>query len=114
VLDDLAKLGGAAFVQDLLASFAEDSERALRDIERALATGDYGQWHDQLHKLKGGASDVGANQLAQLCAEAERIKPYEMTEIAARQKLDEVRLALASAQDALAIYLDRELRAEGI
>jgi len=37
-----------------------------------------------------------------------------MTEIAARQKLDEVRLALASAQDALAIYLDRELRAEGI
>ena len=114
VLDDLAKLGGATFVQDLLTSFTEDSERALRDIERALAAEDYGQWHDQLHKLKGGASDVGANQLAQLCAEAERIKPYEMTESIARQKLDEVRLALASAEDALALYLDRELRAEGI
>ena len=81
MLDNLAQLGGPGFVQDLMASFAEDSERALRDIERALAAQDYGQWQDQLHKLKGGASDVGANRLAQLCADAERIKPYEMTEI---------------------------------
>ena len=78
VLDDLAQLGGTAFVEDLLASFEEDSERALRDIERALAAQDYGQWHHQLHMLKGGASDVGANQLAQLCTEAERIKPFEL------------------------------------
>ena len=59
-------MGGAAFVEDLLASFEEDSERTLRDIERALAALDYGQWHDQLHMLKGGARDLGANQLAQL------------------------------------------------
>jgi len=114
VLNDLAQMGGPAFVQDLLTSFSEDSERALRDIERALIAQDYGQWRDQLHKLKGGASDLGANQLAQLCAEAERIKPYEMTGIGAGQKLDGVRLALAGAQAALTAYLDRKLRAEGI
>jgi two-component system, sensor histidine kinase RpfC len=113
VLNDLVQMGGAAFVQDLLASFAEESERALRDIERALVEREYGQWLDHLHKLKGGAGDVGANQLAQLCAEAERIKPYEMAGAGAAQKLDAVRLALARAQAALTAYLDRKLRAEG-
>jgi two-component system sensor histidine kinase RpfC len=114
ILNDLALMGGPAFVQDLLASFSEDSERALRDIELALTAQDYGQWRDHLHKLKGGASDVGANQLAQCCAEAERIKPYEISGAAAGQKLEEVRFALVGAQTALTTYLDRKLRAEGI
>jgi two-component system sensor histidine kinase RpfC len=107
-------MGGPAFVQDLLASFSEDSARAIGDIERALLAQDYGQWLDQLHKLKGGASDVGANHLARLCAEAERIKPYEMKELEATRKLDGVRLALSSAQTALTAYQERKLRAEGI
>ncbi|MHB1051748.1 MAG: ATP-binding protein [Thiobacillus sp.] len=114
VLDNLAQIGGAAFVQDLIASFVEDSDRALRDLERTLADQDYGRWHDQLHMLKGGASDMGAAQLAQLCTEAERIKPYEMSGSAGREKLDGVRLALIDAQAALAIYLDQKLRAESI
>jgi two-component system sensor histidine kinase RpfC len=113
VLNDLVQMGGAPFVQDLLANFAEESERALRDIERALVDRDYGQWLDHLHKLKGGAGDVGANQLAQLCAEAERLKPYEIAGTGAAEKLDAVRLALAKAQAALTAYLDRKLRAEG-
>ncbi len=114
VLNNLAQIGGATFVQDLIGSFEEDSGRALRDIERALADQDYGRWHDQLHMLKGGASDVGAAQLAQLCTEAERIKPYEMTGLAGREKLDEVRLGLIDAQAALAIYLDQKLSAESV
>jgi two-component system, sensor histidine kinase RpfC len=114
VLNDLAQLGGHAFVKDLLASFEEDSERSMRDIERALASQDYGQWHDQLHMLKGGASDVGANRLARLCAEAERIKPYELVDTHAHRKLDEVKSALAEAQAALADYLDRSLRTESL
>jgi two-component system sensor histidine kinase RpfC len=107
-------MGGPAFVQDLLASFSEDSERAIRDIERALVAQDYGQWLDQLHKLKGGASDIGANHLARLCAEAERIKPYELNGTDAIQKLDGVRLALNAAQAALTAYQDQKLRAERI
>jgi two-component system sensor histidine kinase RpfC len=112
VLDNLAQFGGPSFVQGLLASFEEDSERSLRDIERALDAQNYGQWHDQLHMLKGGASDVGANLLAQLCTEAERIKPYEMSAPSTRQKLEEVRFALVAAQTALTVYLDQKLRAE--
>ncbi|MGE5767139.1 MAG: response regulator, partial [Bacteroidota bacterium] len=114
VLDELARMGGTDFVQDLVTSFEEDSARALRDVERALAAQDYGQWHDQLHMLKGGASDVGANQLAQSCADAERVKPFELATPLAQQRLDAVRAALAATQAALAAYLASRLRAETV
>jgi two-component system sensor histidine kinase RpfC len=114
VLADLATLGGPAFIEDLLASFTEDSARAIQEVERALQAEDYGLWHDQLHKLKGGASDVGAVRLAQLCAEAERIKPFELATAEAVRKLDAVQRAHADAQVALHAYLERELRAEGV
>jgi two-component system sensor histidine kinase RpfC len=112
ILDNLTQLGGPGFVEDLLVSFEEDSARALRNIERALAVQDYGQWHDQLHMLKGGARDVGANQLAQFCSEAERIKPFELATPLARAKLDSVRDALAAAQATLVAYQTSKLRAE--
>jgi two-component system sensor histidine kinase RpfC len=112
VLNDLAQMGGHAFVKDLILSFEEDSERSMRDIERAMASQDYGQWHDQLHMLKGGASDVGANRLAQRCAEAERIKPYELTSSLGRARLVEVQTALSDARIALDAYQESKLRAE--
>ncbi|KVW92782.1 ATP-binding protein [Thiobacillus denitrificans] len=112
VLDGLAQLGGAAFVEDLLASFEEESGRTLRDIERALAAQDYGQWHHQLHLLKGGARDVGANPLAERCAEAERIKAFELATRLAHDRLDAVRSALVATQAALADYQANKLRAD--
>jgi two-component system sensor histidine kinase RpfC len=112
VLDELAQLGGAAFVEDLLASFEEESGRTLRDIERALAAQDYGQWHHQLHLLKGGARDVGANLLAQRCAEAERTKAFELATRLAHDRLDVVRSALVETQTELAAYQARKLRAD--
>ena len=78
ILEDLARLGGTGFVQELVSSFGEDSLRGINEVERALITQDYSLWHDQLHMLKGGASDIGACQLARLCNEAERIKPFEI------------------------------------
>jgi two-component system sensor histidine kinase RpfC len=115
ILNDLAQMGGGqSFVRELIDSFNEDSKRSMTEVERALLTQDYGMWHDQLHMLKGGASDVGANQLARLCAEAERIKPFEITSAIAREKLMAVRSALGEAQTALMAYLDRELRAESV
>lgn len=112
VLDDLAQMGGTSFVEDLVTSFVEDSESALRDINSALAAQDFSQWHDQLHKLKGSARDVGANQLALKCAEAERIKPFELTTQLAQPYLNAVRQAHADAQAALTNYLATRLRAE--
>ncbi len=114
VLDELAQLGGPTFVNDLLASFAADSARSLRDVVRALEAQDFGQWHDQLHMLKGGASDIGAYRLAELCAEAERLKPFELGSPFAQARLDAVRTALDDVQAALAAYEVSRLRAERV
>lgn len=113
VLENLALMGGGQlFVQELIESFNEDSQRSIREIERALRTEDFGMWHDQLHILKGGASDVGAHELARLCAEAERIKPYEITASLARDKLVIVKSALEQVQTSLAKYQSIKLRTE--
>lgn len=86
----------------------------MSEIERALLTQDYSLWHDQLHMLKGGASDVGAYQLARLCVEAEHIKPFEIGASVARDKLIEVRAALGEAHASLSTYLDKKLSAERV
>lgn len=113
VLENLALMGGGQpFVQELIESFNEDSRRSIREIERALRTEDFGMWHDQLHMLKGGASDVGAHELARLCAEAERIKPYEITASLAKDKLLIVKSALEQAQTSLEKYQAIKLRTE--
>jgi two-component system, sensor histidine kinase RpfC len=113
VLDELALMGGNTLVEDLLASFEEDSQRAVQDIEHALATQNYGLWNDQLHMLKGGARDIGAHQLAQRCAEAERIKPFEFASSLAQERLQAVDAALGTTQTALAAYQANRLSAEG-
>ncbi|HMM46774.1 MAG TPA: ATP-binding protein [Thiobacillaceae bacterium] len=112
VLDDLAEIGGRAFAQDLLTSFEQESERLMHDIEAALANQDYGQWHDLLHMLKGGASDIGAQQLAKRCTEAEAIKPFELPTHLAGTRLDAVREALTATRAALATYHASKLRVE--
>jgi two-component system sensor histidine kinase RpfC len=114
LLENLAQFGGTGFIQELIDSFAEDSLRAIEATQRALITQDAGLWYEQLHMLKGGASDIGANQLARLCSEAERIKPFEIKLPATHQKLDAVRLALTEAQAALTAYSERKLRTEDV
>lgn len=113
ILNDLAHMGGGhTFVHELITSFNEESKLTMIEVERALLTQDYSLWHDQLHMLKGGASDVGAYQLANLCAEAEKIKPFEITATLARDKLVKVRHALNEVHTWLISYQDAKLPTE--
>jgi two-component system sensor histidine kinase RpfC len=106
VLRELAELaGGLDFVRDLVDGFKEDAERSYTDTESALSAQDYGAWKDHLHMLKGGASDVGCRLLAAACIDAERIKPYEIGQASAVEKLAAVRAALDGAKAALDDYL---------
>lgn len=113
ILENLALMGGGQpFLKDLIASFDKDSKRSMSEVEQALRTQNYGAWHDQLHMLKGGASDVGAHKLARLCAEAERIKPFELEGGLAHDQLNVIRLALCEAQTALMHYQENRLRTD--
>jgi two-component system sensor histidine kinase RpfC len=113
-LDDLASVaGGPEFVEGLIREFTQDSLRALAAIDQALRDRDYPAWKDQFHTLKGGASDVGALQLAQYCADAERLQPYELGNAVARERLGQVREAWTTAGAALSDYLSRQASARG-
>jgi two-component system sensor histidine kinase RpfC len=116
VLRELAELaGGLDFVRDLVDGFKEDAERSYKEAKSALSAQDYGAWKDHLHMLKGGASDVGCGLLSAACIDAERIKPYEITQAVAREKLAAVRAALDSAKVALEDYLaSQRSAAEGL
>jgi two-component system sensor histidine kinase RpfC len=109
VLQELAEVaGGIDFIRDLVEGFKKDAERSYSDTEKALACQDYGAWKDHLHMLKGGASDVGCSLLSSVCVGAERIKPFEITQPVAAEKLSEVRTALDNAKNALDEYLSRQ------
>ncbi len=114
ILDDLTSLGGGPkFVAGLIEEFTQDSLHIFEVIERAARERDYPLWRDQLHMLKGGASDVGASQLAELCVEAERVQPYELGTPVAAEKLEQVRAGWTAAGARLAEYLSRQASARG-
>jgi len=114
ILDDLTCLGGGPqFVADLIKEFTQDSLGALAVVERAAQERDYPLLRDHLHMLKGGASDVGASQLAQLCVEAEHLQPYELGTPLASEKLAQVRAGWAAAGARLTEYLSRQTNALG-
>ncbi|NWG38665.1 MAG: response regulator [Hydrogenophilaceae bacterium] len=112
VLMDLAEVGGGLdFVRDLIEDFRLDSNRAVLATREALRQENYAVWKDQLHMLKGGASDVGALAMADICATAERIKPYEISLPLATEQLDKVVEAQQAALAALDDFLARQRNA---
>ena len=115
VLIDLAEVGGGIdFVRDLIEDFRQDSNRAMLATRQALQEQNYGAWKDQLHMLKGGASDVGAIYMAELCAESERIKPFEIALPVAVESLAKVNDAQQAALAALDDFLARQRNALGM
>jgi len=112
VLLDLAEVGGGLeFVRDLIEDFRQDSNRAMQATSQALQQENYAAWKDQLHMLKGGASDVGASAMAEICAEAERIKPFEIALPLAAEQLKTVNEAQQAALAALDDFLTRQRNA---
>ncbi|MCI2238649.1 response regulator [Paenibacillus sp. TRM 82003] len=73
----IADLGGAdtdadrALFAQLLTSFVERAPAAVADLEDALAAGDARELETRAHSLKGSAANLGAEVLAQLCADLE-------------------------------------------
>jgi two-component system sensor histidine kinase RpfC len=114
ILKELAEFGGGLdFVRELVEEFRQDSNRALQAMRQALAERNYGAWKEQLHMLKGGASDVGAQAMAEACAEAERIKPFEISHPLASERLETVGTAQQAVLAAMEEFLARQQSALG-
>lgn len=78
VISELTKLGGGEmFIHRLLNGFKDDGYKHLAIIKQA-ATDDYLHYRESLHALKGSATELGANKLAELCLQGEAFKPYDI------------------------------------
>ena len=78
VLHELDVLGDDPdFVSTLLKNFEKEGAQHVLNIKKAMYD-DYLDYRDNLHALKGSATELGANRLVDICQEAEALKPYDM------------------------------------
>lgn len=60
------------FLLELLETYLEDAVQQRQDLAAAASEQDSQLLAQRAHRIKGGASNLGAESLAQLCAELER------------------------------------------
>ena len=88
------------FVADLIETFAETSRQALADARDAAAAGDVGGLSACAHTLKGSASNIGLNALA------DRWTAVEEAARAGRIDATALEVALAETDVALVQLVD--------
>jgi len=78
VLHELDVLGDDSdFIKTLLENFEKEGQKHVLDIKNSMYD-DYMEYRDNLHALKGSATELGANRLVEVCLEGEALKPYDM------------------------------------
>lgn len=78
VLHELDVLGDDSdFIKTLLENFEKEGQKHVLDIKNSMYD-DYMEYRDNLHALKGSATELGANRLVEVCMEGEALKPYDM------------------------------------
>jgi two-component system sensor histidine kinase RpfC len=58
---------GSGFMPELINGFIQDGEALLRQMEAAVAAGQYDTLRDLVHAMKGSAVTLGADQLYRTC-----------------------------------------------
>jgi two-component system sensor histidine kinase RpfC len=78
VLHELDILGNDPdFIKTLLRNFEKEGSRHIQKIKDAMHD-DYLDYRESLHALKGSATELSANKLAEACLEGESLKPYDL------------------------------------
>jgi HPt (histidine-containing phosphotransfer) domain-containing protein len=63
--------GDDSLITDLIDTFKTSTEASLLQMRTALATVDVPRLRTEAHKIKGGAKQLGANALAEVCQSLE-------------------------------------------
>jgi len=78
VLHELDMLGDDPdFVKNLLMNFELEGSRHVLNIKKSMYD-DYLDYRENLHALKGSATELGAKKLVDICQQGEALKPYDM------------------------------------
>ena len=78
VLHELKVLGeNLEFIDSLIKNFANEGRQHTQNLKKAMHD-DYLEYRENIHALKGSATELGANKLVKICLEAESVKPYDL------------------------------------
>jgi len=78
VLHELDILGDDPyFIKSLLEKFCKEATQHVLNIKSTIED-DYLEYRENLHALKGSATELGAGKLVEICLEAESLKPHDI------------------------------------
>lgn len=81
-LAELASISkNAGFVESLILGFIEDTDRNLNDLKVYVQALDFANIHDTAHAIAGSATNIGAEELSQICVELDDITPNEIYKV---------------------------------
>ena len=78
VLHELDLLGeDPEFIKSLFKNFSIEGARHILNIKTAMED-DYLEYRENLHALKGSATELGTGRLVEFCLKGESLKPYDI------------------------------------
>jgi two-component system sensor histidine kinase RpfC len=108
VLHELDVLGDDSdFIKTLLENFEKEGQKHVLDIKNSMYD-DYMEYRDNLHALKGSATELGANRLVEVCLEGEALKPYDM----GSKKIEQISVRIAEVFENTVTALKNAVTAE--
>ena len=102
-LTDLEALGGAKFVDELIADFNRDTEALLVELKQSAKSGDVTAFREQLHAMRSGAANIGARRIYKMCLSWRHIGEREL-EMRGTDYLAKLGAEFDGVRDALTSY----------
>jgi two-component system sensor histidine kinase RpfC len=101
VLHELDVLGNDPdFVRTLLRNFEKEGSRHISNVKVSMQN-DYLDYRENLHALKGSATELGAHKLVEACLEGEALKPYDLNSDKMRKMCEHIEDAFNNTVNAL-------------
>ncbi len=97
---------GSSFMPELINGFVQDGEALLRQMEAAVAAGQYETLRDLVHAMKGSAVTLGAEQLCKTCVSI-HVQTTSELEAGGTRVLKAVREQFQQARASLLEYLKK-------
>jgi two-component system sensor histidine kinase RpfC len=106
-LAELELIGsGSTFMPELINGFIQDGDTLLKQMEAAVAAGQYETLRDLVHAMKGSAVTLGADQLCSACVGMNN-QPYSEQQASGTRVLKVVREQFQQACASLLDYLKK-------
>src|ERR1700722_13698090 len=83
-LEEMERMGGTAFVKDLIELFFSECDMRFSKLEVALIQGDLAEAGRIFHQVKGSAASTGTGRLYRICAVGEAASEKGESELAQR------------------------------